>query len=191
MRPSRDARRSRRVWGMRTLLAMRHGKSAWPDDPSVADVDRPLAKRGKRESRRIAEALVARDQVPDAVICSPAKRARSTAKQMAKVWPVQVERTIYEGLYGGGVAGGRAALAALPDAARRVLLIGHNPALEDLVRMLTGRWVTLKTSTVARIDIDIAFWREMEYPHPGTLVYVLGVEQFTPGAEFPEYSRPG
>jgi phosphohistidine phosphatase len=174
---------------MRTLLVMRHGKSAWPDDPAVADMDRPLSKRGKRDARRIAEALVAREEVPDVVVSSPAQRARSTAKQMAKIWPIDVARTTHEALYGRGAAGWREALATLPDTARRVLVIGHNPALEDLLRALTGRWVAMKTSMLARVDIEIAFWREMEYLRPGELVYVLGVDQLTPGTALPEVPR--
>lgn len=175
---------------MRTLLAMRHAKSLWPDDEDMADVDRPLAKRGKREARQMARALAGRQEVPDLLICSPAKRARATAKRMAKVWPFEVSTEIHEGLYGGGVAACRDALVGLADAVRSAMLIGHNPALEDLVRMLTGRWVTLKTSTVARIDLDIASWGEMEYLPAGDLVYVLGVDEMAASGSTAEASQP-
>ena len=82
------------------------------------------------------------------------------------------------------------ALVGLPDAVRSAMLIGHNPALEDLVRMLTGRWVTLKTSTVARIDLDIASWGEMEYLPAGDLVYVLGVDEMAASGSTAEASQP-
>ena len=68
---------------MKTLLILRHAKSSWKD-ASLADHDRPLNKRGKRDAPRMGRLLQEQDLVPDRIISSTAKRARNTAKAVAK-----------------------------------------------------------------------------------------------------------
>ena len=62
---------------MRTLLLMRHAKSSW-DRPDLADLDRPLAPRGRKAAPLIARHLRDRQLVPDLVLCSHAERVRET-----------------------------------------------------------------------------------------------------------------
>ncbi|MGH3620692.1 MAG: SixA phosphatase family protein [Sciscionella sp.] len=131
----------------RRLVILRHAKSAWPE--GVADLDRPLAGRGRRDAPAAGRWLREHAIEVDLVVCSPALRAQQTwdlvAGELPGVPPVQDEPR----LYGESVEGLLAVARELPDQARSVLFIGHNPDLEGLVALLTGTTATLKTSTVA------------------------------------------
>jgi len=68
---------------VRTLLLVRHAKSSW-DEPGLEDRARPLARRGKRDIPRMAAHLAAKGVAPDAIVTSPARRARATARRLAR-----------------------------------------------------------------------------------------------------------
>ncbi|HID69647.1 MAG TPA: hypothetical protein EYP35_04115 [Desulfobacterales bacterium] len=68
---------------MKHLLICRHAKSSWKD-PSLADFDRPLNKRGKRDAPQMGKMLVSHGIFPDLIVSSPAKRAKKTALRLAK-----------------------------------------------------------------------------------------------------------
>jgi phosphohistidine phosphatase len=111
----------------RRLLLLRHAKSSW-DDPSLADHDRPLAPRGRKAAKRIGEHL-RREQIEvSLVLCSSARRARETLELVQPLGEVQIEPELY-------AASAQQLLERVhrvPDDADAVMLIGHNPALEDL-----------------------------------------------------------
>ena len=122
---------------MKTLYLLRHAKSSW-DDPGLADHDRPLAPRGRRAAKAIAEHL-GRDRIaPALVLCSPARRTRETLEAIAPAFgeevPVEVERDLY-----GATAGELLErLRAVSDAVESVMLIGHNPSIQTLALNLAG-----------------------------------------------------
>ncbi|MFF2131434.1 SixA phosphatase family protein [Streptomyces olivochromogenes] len=121
---------------LRRLVVLRHAKSAWPT--GVADHERPLAPRGRRDAPAAGRALAESDCLPDLALCSTAVRARQTWELAARQWgtppPVQFDRR----LYGAEVPELLAALHEVPDRIRTLLLIGHNPGLEELVLELAG-----------------------------------------------------
>ncbi|MEU3790090.1 histidine phosphatase family protein [Streptomyces fructofermentans] len=121
---------------MRRLVVLRHAKSAWPD--LVADHERPLAPRGRRDAPAAGRALADSDCLPDLALCSTAVRARQTwelaAEQFGTPPPVRHDAR----LYAADVRELLDVLREAPDEARTVLLIGHNPGLEDLVLTLAG-----------------------------------------------------
>lgn len=131
----------------RRLVIVRHAKSDWTD--GGPDADRPLAARGRADAPALGRWLG--DQVGriDLVLCSPAVRARQTwqlaAAELDPVPPVRQD----ERLYGAGAAELLAIIRDLPAAAGTALLVGHNPGLADLVRLLSGEPVELKTAAVA------------------------------------------
>ena len=131
----------------RRLIVMRHAKSDWSS--GVDDHERPLARRGRREAGLAGDWL--REQVADVglVVCSSATRARQTWKRVAKRLDAVPELRVDDRLYGASDRQLRDVLRKLPDATRTVLVIGHNPGLEDLVDMLTGVQRPLKTSSIA------------------------------------------
>lgn len=111
----------------RRLLLLRHAKSSW-DDPALADHDRPLAPRGRKASKLI-RAHLRREQIDvSLVLCSSARRARETLELVSVSGPVEVERE----LYGASASQLLERLRRLPDELDAVMLIGHNPAIQEL-----------------------------------------------------------
>lgn len=105
----------------------------------MADFDRPLKKRGRLGAQRIGAWLRAQDLTPDYVLASPAERALSTAQlclramQPCEAW-VRTDRRLYLA----DVDELLAVLTTVPDECRRLLLVGHNPGLEDLLALLSA-----------------------------------------------------
>lgn len=144
----------------RRLLILRHAKSAWDTD-APTDFERPLAKRGKRDAPRIGSWLHEQGLAPDYVVSSPAKRAKQTTLKACRALGVKKEQVQWdERIYEAGVGALLGVLADAPTAAKTVMLVGHNPGLEDLTKHLGGADVTvaedgklLPTATVANLEM--------------------------------------
>jgi len=143
-----------------TLLVMRHGKSAW-DEPGVADHDRNLTKRGKGDAHRIGEALARQGLVPQCIMTSTAKRARATARRVAKELDAKDVVEQHALLYDSDAWTQLGLIASLGAEIDCAMVVGHNPSSEDLVALLTGRKVLLKTANVAWIELPIDDWGEL------------------------------
>jgi phosphohistidine phosphatase len=118
----------------RRLVLMRHAKSDWPD---VADHERPLAKRGRRDAPVVGRWLGTSGYVPDAVICSTARRARETwelaSPGLAEVMPGASPAVSYESrVYEATVLGLLMLIREFDPAWRTVVVVGHNPGLAEL-----------------------------------------------------------
>jgi len=141
---------------MKTLHLLRHAKSDW-SDPALTDHDRPLNKRGKRARKLVAE-HVAGWKV-DLVVCSTARRARQTAKPViaALGCSVQYEPVVYlaavEDLF--------EVVRALPDTTERVMLVGHNPSLEEFTERLCGWTPSFPTAALATIALTVEKWNDV------------------------------
>ncbi|MFE3907452.1 SixA phosphatase family protein [Streptomyces sp. NPDC059153] len=118
------------------LIVLRHAKSAWPD--GVPDHERPLAGRGRRDAPAAGRWLREVQCVPDLVICSTAQRTRETwdlvAAQLGASPEVVFEPRVYEASASALVA----VLRDVPERWRAVLLIGHQPGVQDMVLSLAG-----------------------------------------------------
>ncbi|MFF4603024.1 SixA phosphatase family protein [Streptomyces sp. NPDC001339] len=119
---------------MRRLVVLRHAKSAWP--PEVADHDRPLARRGLRDAPAAGRWLRTADCVPDLVVCSTAARARQTWELAAAQLPARPAVRHEPCLYGADPAALLAVVRETPPDVGTLLLVGHNPAVQDLVLLL-------------------------------------------------------
>lgn len=135
----------------RTLILLRHAKSDWSG--GEADVNRPLAKRGRRQAPDAGRWLAGNVGRIDLAVVSPAERARSTwelaSAELAAPPPTRFDERVY-------AASGSALVELvreLPDEVRTTVLVGHNPGLEDLVTMLTGQWVEMLTSGLAVMSV--------------------------------------
>jgi len=164
---------------VRTVLLMRHGKSAW-DEEGIEDHDRSLAKRGKREAAHMGQILRARDLLPDVILSSAAKRARSTARRVVKASEYSGEVIYDERLYFQGLEPYLERLSDLPDEAQSALLIGHNPLLEELVLLLSNEAVRLPTAAVACIDLSITSWASLNAGVKGKLRCLLQPDETVP-----------
>lgn len=139
---------------MRSLVVVRHAKSDWAGDEP--DRERPLAKRGLRQMPESAAWIAAHHPDVDLAVVSPARRAQQTWELVvgALAPGAAPEVVTDERVY---AASGRELVAlvrALPETASTVVLVGHNPGLEELVADLTGVGVELPTSAVAVIEFD-------------------------------------
>lgn len=120
---------------MHELLILRHGKSDWP--AGVGDFDRPLKKRGKRDARRIGHWLRDNGLIPDLIVSSPAERAIDTARRTADAMGLEPDQVRQEQeIYLASVATLMKLVRNLPPPEQRVMIVGHNPSLEDLLATL-------------------------------------------------------
>jgi phosphohistidine phosphatase len=122
---------------MRQLLLLRHAKSSW-DDASLADFDRPLAQRGREAAPLMGRELARRGWLPDLALVSPALRTRQTwdlvAAELAQAPPASFPDPLYEASTQTLLTEAR----RTADNVRVLLLVGHNPGLEDFARELAG-----------------------------------------------------
>lgn len=121
---------------LRRLVVLRHAKSAWP--AGVPDHDRPLGPRGLRDAPAAGRALAAADCLPDLALCSTAERARRTWELAAAQWGTPPPVRHDPRLYAADVPELLEAVRAVPDEVTALLLVGHNPGLEELVLELAG-----------------------------------------------------
>ncbi len=144
---------------LKTLLILRHAKAkrnGWDD------YERPLSQRGKRDAPRIGQLVEQMGLIPDLVVSSGAKRAVQTARRVAKAAGYAGEVMLTEALYFSGVDTHLDVLRRLPDNAEVVMLVGHNPTFEELVKALTGQDVSLPTATLAQVELEIESWTEID-----------------------------
>jgi len=156
---------------VKSLLLLRHAKSSWKH-PELADHDRPLKKRGRRDAPRLGRLVVEEAIVPDLILSSSAVRARETAAAVSAACGETTELRELRELYLGGPEEYALLLRALPDAPGRVMVVGHNPALEELLAALTGVAETLPTAALARVELPIEQWGRLELDGSGRLVRV-------------------
>ena len=154
---------------MKTLIILRHAKSSWKDS-SLADHDRPLNNRGKQDALRMGRLLLDQGLVPDRIISSTAKRARKTAKAVAKANHCEDKVELTPEFYHAGPGAYLAVLQNVSDDDQRVMVVGHNPGMEGLVTHLTGRLETMPTAAIARISLPIERWKELDYEVQGNLL---------------------
>jgi phosphohistidine phosphatase len=131
----------------RTLVLLRHAKSDWSG--GEPDVRRPLAKRGRRQAPEAGRWLATNLGPVDLALVSPATRARRTWELARAELDVAPETRIDEQLYGATEEDLLDVVRRLDDHLTTVVLVGHNPGLEELATRLAGRWVSLVTSALA------------------------------------------
>lgn len=154
---------------MKTLLILRHAKSSWAD-PGLADHDRPLNERGKRDAPRMGKLIADQGLQPDIVLSSDAKRARSTSKRVIEAGKFNCPTQLLEELYLAPPDTYIETLRLLDDSCERVLVVGHNPGLEQLSALLTGGYDTLPTAALVHIEFDVDSWSELGDPPAGRLL---------------------
>ncbi|MER7920186.1 MULTISPECIES: histidine phosphatase family protein [unclassified Streptomyces] len=121
---------------LRRLVVLRHAKSAWPE--GVPDHRRPLAPRGLRDAPAAGRALAEADLLPDLALCSTAVRARRTWQLASDEWGTPPRVRYEPRLYEAGVPALLDVVRETSPEVETLLLVGHNPGLEDLVLTLAG-----------------------------------------------------
>ena len=153
---------------MKTLLILRHAKSSWKK-PDLPDHDRPLNKRGKKDAPKVGLYLKEHDLVPDLILSSTARRARDTAQAVADACGFEGQVDYYQDLYLSEPTIYLDILRCLLDDPKRVMVVGHNPDVEELLIMLTEVDEHLTTAALAVVNLPISNWEELTEAIDGKL----------------------
>jgi len=157
---------------MKTVFLLRHAKSSW-DHPATDDRDRPLNKRGKRQAPEMGRLIRAENLTPDLILSSPATRACKTAEAVAQYSGYDGEIDGIDDFYPGKPADYLRVLRKLPDGVMRVMVVGHNPGLEEFLELLVEEIRPLSTAALAQVDLPLESWQELTSSTRGTLVRLL------------------
>lgn len=158
---------------MKRLVILRHAKSSW-DDASLADFDRPLNRRGERDAPRIGAWMAARGLRPDRIVSSPALRASRTARLVAETlgFPpeeIRFEPRIYDATPGTLLE----VVRGLDDGRREILLVGHNPGLQELVNALGDTLLAaFPTCALAVLEFSTETWQAVA-PGQGVILELI------------------
>lgn len=145
---------------MKTLLLLRHAKSSW-DDPALRDFERPLNERGLRVAPLMGRFLARRGLRPDLVVSSPAERARQTAALVAEAARLEAPLRFDERIYEATAARLAEVVSQTGEQVGTLLLVGHNPGMEELIELLTGETRRMPTAALARIALDTDRWGKL------------------------------
>lgn len=153
---------------MRSVLLVRHAKSSW-DDSMMADFDRPLNERGKRDAPLMAKRLLDKNIAIDYILSSPARRARKTAAYFLKVYGFDDTRLafhqpLYHPVYNAFIE----AIGSVPDEFHHIALFSHNPGITDFANSLTDavRIDNIPTCGVFGITLQIRHWKDFSSGKP-------------------------
>jgi phosphohistidine phosphatase len=154
---------------MKTLLLMRHGKSSWKDE-SLEDFERPLKKRGRKDSKKIASVIGGNDLVPDIILSSSATRARETVDVLVDALDYKNRIVFSDALYMGEPRDILAALENLSDDYNSVMIVGHNPGLEAYLQIIDGEIEALPTAGLGQLVLVLDRWLDLSFDTMGDLV---------------------
>ena len=156
------------------LWLLRHAKSSW-DDPDMEDVDRPLAPRGARAADRMRQYFDVEEIRPELVLCSSALRTRETLGRILPGLGSQMTVRIEPSLYSFEADQLLDRLREVPGDVGSVMLIGHNPAMQELGSALAAEGDRLDelrkgfpTAALAELDVPVGSWEELK-PGSGRL----------------------
>src|SRR5579875_2967317 len=152
---------------MKTLTLLRHAKSSW-DDPVKRDFDRPLNPRGRRAARTVGREMRSLGLSFDRAVASPARRVIQTIEEVEQSFG-QIAPDYDERIYLASLATLVEMVHETPDSVAHLLLVGHNPGLEELALFLAGGEGPLRaeveikypTGTLAEIEFSSEHWREI------------------------------
>jgi phosphohistidine phosphatase len=139
---------------MKRLIVMRHAKAT--HKPGFDDIDRPLTGRGRRDATAAGEWLRRQELIPDLVLCSSSRRTRETWDKLTAAMAAGPGTAVWyeERLYAASDDATLDAIGQVPDDVATLLLVGHNPAAQQIASGLTGEGdLAFPTSAIAVIDL--------------------------------------
>jgi phosphohistidine phosphatase len=162
---------------MPRLMLLRHAKSSW-DAAGVKDFDRPLNARGRHAAPLMGRHMAAHALLPDRIVCSTARRTRETLAGLLSHFDKDLEIRLTGDLYESGRGDYLDVIRAFGGTARQFLVIGHNPAMQDVAVDLVGAGnpalveaiaADYPTAALAVIDFPEKKWSEI-HPRGGRIV---------------------
>ena len=150
---------------MKNLLIMRHAKTSIGEN-NEPDRERKLNERGISDASLMGRFIVINELIPDQMITSPATRARSTANLLAKEIGQEIPISECEHFYSGTVDDYLSEIKKQDDKIKTLLVIGHNPLIEELFSRIAGAKINIHigTGTMIRFDIFSRHWAKLEFP---------------------------
>jgi phosphohistidine phosphatase len=145
---------------MKTLFVMRHAKSSW-ENADLSDFERPLNERGLRAAPFMGALMREKNFAPDLILSSPARRAKETAETVKRAANFSAAIKFDERIYEASPHALVYLLAETGNEFSRVLLVGHNPGLEGLIKILTGKLEAMPTAALAEIELNVENWSEI------------------------------
>lgn len=142
---------------MKTLYILRHAKSSWTY-ANLSDFERPLKERGIKTAPFMGELMAKKNFQPELILSSPAQRAKQTALLVKKAGRFQAEIRYDERIYEASPLRLIEIVSEIENKIESVLLIGHNPGLEGLVKFLTGEFQPMPTAALAVVDLKTEDW---------------------------------
>ena len=143
---------------MKNLLLMRHAKAS---HDGAADTDRTLLDEGREAAQRVGKSLQADNLTVDLALSSPAVRARETITAVLKAAGSSLDVRYDERVYEGGPLRVLEVLSEIAETPNTVLLVGHNPVLEEVIKLMTNETVHLSAGTLAHIAVETENWNEI------------------------------
>lgn len=150
---------------------MRHAKSSW-DNPGLADHDRPLNKRGVLAAKKMGEFINDSGVQPDVIISSTSKRTRETVKYFLQTNSFSGNIYYTRHLYHGGQEEMIDAIKEFAADADCVMVLGHNPGMEDAVEDFIGGYERMPTAAIAHVNFSINEWQELSESISGELIAI-------------------
>lgn len=157
---------------MRTLTLMRHAKSSW-DDAALDDHERPLNARGAKAAKTMAKRLKSQGYKPDLVIVSSARRAQQTAEALQACYHDTFQIRTEPRLYNAEADVYAEVISEVGDGVKHLMLIGHNPTVEQMAAQLSGQERHMPTAAYLRIEIPAAWkafrlenFKELDFDYP-------------------------
>lgn len=159
-----------RIFHFENAYPLRHAKSSW-DDPVARDFDRPLNKKGEKAARIMGQYMKAQGLTFDHIIASPAVRVIETVDHVASGYGKRIEPIWERRIYLASSATLMDVLREMDDGAGHILMLGHNPGMEDLIldlvpetdgEMRSSVYEKYPTAALAQIDINIDHWADID-----------------------------
>lgn len=144
---------------MKTLYLLRHAESSWTDT-GLQDFDRPLNASGREAAPLVGRLIRERKLRVDLIISSPAVRARETAALVRESAGLAAELLYDERIYEADASRLLEVVTQAAESADALMLVGHNPGLEELLAFLTGQQRHMATATLACVALDAEKWTE-------------------------------
>lgn len=157
---------------MKTVYILRHAKSSW-SDPTLADIERPLNKRGKRDAPLMAEIMKRFNYIPDQVYLSPSARTRATIKPLVKTLEIpddhiHIEYSLYHGYYDDY----EAIIQDLDEDVNSILMVGHNPGITYIANSCAGPILdNVPTCGLLVIESTIKDWSTFSFSESTLVKY--------------------
>ncbi len=147
---------------MKTLILLRHAKSSW-DNPDIEDFERPLNQRGLKDAPLIAEFLTEIPFIPELIVSSPAKRAKTTAEIISEKTGYNPNNIVFnESVYEADADILMEVVNSTPDKVNTLLLVGHNPAITVFCNLISDKRIdNIPTCGLAAIQMNIKSWKSV------------------------------